>query len=211
MLNKSRLLLKAISLIVAVSFFISDLSYAAPAGTGVIPETPLQAILRDPTHFEPHPEFSTLKEIHAGETKGGVPPPLLIHIQDAHSNLSGQQNLASTLDEIMKKYKVTLVLVEGGSIDGTLTPLKELTNPKVCKRVAKALLMEGRVSGEEYLNLISDHPMKIMGIEDMPLYFRSVENYGLLAGKREAILDYLKLIQRALGKLKNKFYPPFIF
>jgi len=49
--------------------------------------------------------------------------------------------------------------------------------------------------------------MKIIGIEDIGLYVKSVENYGNLADKREEILDYLKKIQNAIEKIKIKLYP----
>ncbi|MEI8344598.1 MAG: lipopolysaccharide kinase InaA family protein, partial [Candidatus Omnitrophota bacterium] len=57
------------------------------------------------------------------------------------------------------------------------------------------------------LNLTSERPMKIMGIEDMTLYFKSVETYGKLAGRRQAILEYLKTIQDGVDKIKNRLYP----
>jgi len=49
--------------------------------------------------------------------------------------------------------------------------------------------------------------MKIIGIEDIGLYVKSVENYGNLADKREEILDYLKKYKTRLKKLKSNFIP----
>ena len=66
------------------------------------------------------------------------------------------------------------------------------------QRVAKSLLLEGKIAGEEYLNLISDRPMKIRGVEDMTLYMKSVESYGTLVGKREEILSYLTAVQNVV-------------
>ena len=189
----------------ALSFLYSDLLWAAPMEARSLlsrPATPSEITLRDPARFEAPSDFVNLKEIHKGDNG-----TFIIHIQDAHSNLSGQQNLANALDEIMTKYKVTLVLVEGGTKDDTLTPLKKIAPPEVWKKVAKSFLIEGRISGEEYLNLISDHPMKIMGIEDRDLYMASLRAYSDLAGKRQDILDYLKVIHRAVDKLKAKLYP----
>ncbi|MEI8345740.1 MAG: hypothetical protein WCG06_06685, partial [Candidatus Omnitrophota bacterium] len=144
-----------------------------------------------------------MKEIRRGQSG----KPFIIHIQDAHSNLSGQQNLANTLDNIMSKYGVSLVLVEGGASDGTLTQIRKIVPREACQRTAKRLLMQGRIAGEEYLNLTNDQPMTILGVENLLLYAQSLKSYGALAGKREEILQYLSSITRAIEKLKARTYP----
>lgn len=203
MTRKHRTIVKFISLLLSFTFLLSEISYAAPVNVAVTPSLdPLLLISQDPTRFEAPVAFTTLKEIHKGNGN-----TFIIHIQDAHANYSGQTNLANALDEIMTKYRVTLVLVEGGTKDDTLTPLKTIAPPEVWKKVAKKFLIEGKITGDEYLNLISDHPMKIMGIEDKALYMTSLKAYGDLADKREAILNYLKEIQLAVTKLKRKLYP----
>ncbi len=199
---RCRPILKLISLILVVAFCCTEMSYAASLEPPAIKPSPLETILQDPASFQAPFDFVSLKEIHKGSEK-----TFIIHIQDAHSNLSGQQNLANALDEIMSKYKVSLVLVEGGSRDDTLTPIKDIAPPEVWKKVAKSFLIEGKISGEEYLNLISDHPMKIMGIEDKELYMKSLHAYADLTYNRAETLEYLKNIQTALDKLKRKLYP----
>ena len=198
-MKNQRTLFKAIACALAISFCAQEIALAAPVEN--IPLIPADARM-DPTRFEVPSEFAVLKEVHKG-TQG----TFIIHVQDAHSNLSGQQSLADGLDYILSNYGVSLVLVEGGSADVSLTPLKELAPPEIWKRVAKSFLMQGKISGEEYLNLVSDHPMKIVGIEDRELYMKSVRYYAELAGKRQEILDYLKLIRRSLEKLKPSLYP----
>src|SRR3989338_1726178 len=161
MSRKHSLTVRFISLLLAFTFLLSEISYAAPAdgiNTGAR-DLPLQKILKDPALFEAPVKFTHLQEIHHSGTQETVASPLIIHIQDAHVNLSGQKNLANALDDIMLKYKISLVLVEGGSRDDTLTPIKSVAPPEVWKKVAKKFLIEGKISGEEYLNLTSEHPM----------------------------------------------------
>ncbi len=205
MVKPHKSIVKSISIVLVMAFFIQELSFAAPPG-GVTPllggSRSIDIIAQDPTLFQAPSQFVTMREVHKG-TNG----TFIIHIQDAHINLSGQQNMAAALDEIMSKYKVSMILSEGGANDCSLTPIKSIAPKEVWERVAKSYLIQGEISGEEYLNLVSDHPMKIMGIEDMGLYIKSVENYGKLADKRQDILEYLKIVQRSLDKLKNKFYP----
>ncbi len=197
-----RFVIKLVAIGLVISFSALEIAQAAPIEALSSPPDLSQIILQDPGFFEAPMEFTALREVHKGDKN-----ILIIHIQDAHSNLSGQQNLANALDQMMTKYGVSLVLSEGGSGDCSLTPLKKIAPPEVWKRIAKSYLVQGKISGEEYLNLTSDHPMKIIGIEDTVLYVKSVAHYGELADKREDILGYLKEIQAALDKLKRKMYP----
>ncbi len=204
MLRKQNLILRGISLFLAGAFFVSDACWAISVNTPnfVSLQRPQELILKDPFQFETPAEYSTLKEIHKGNKN-----IFIIHIQDAHSNFSGQKNLANCLEEIMTKYKVQIVLSEGASIEATLDPLKEKISKKDLPRVAKTLLMEGLIAGDEYENLISDKPMRIIGIEDLDLYVRSIENYRVLTDRRQETLRYLGIIRNAVNKLKNKLYP----
>ena len=208
MQRKEKLILRVISIVLIGAFLVQEVSYAAPGQTfAPAPmQSPIQRLLEDPTRFEAPLDFSILQEVHAG-TNG----KLIIHIQDAHTNLSGQQNLAASLDALMTRYKISLVLSEGGEKDCSLTPYKAAATPAIWKKVAKKYLFQGKLAGEEYLNLTSDHPMKIMGIEDGELYWKSVTSYADLADKREKTLAYLKDIRSVLEKLKRKAYPQELF
>jgi len=201
--SKYNLILRLISFCLIGTFLSQELAFSAPENLLSSPaQNPLERILADPSRFEAPLDFSTLKEVHKG-TNG----KLIIHIQDAHSNISGQENLASMLDEIMEQYGVSLVLSEGGSDDCSLTPIKNIAPAEVWNQVARSYLLQGKLSGEEYLNLVSDRPMKIMGVEDLGLYVKSVQSYGKLARKRDEILSYLARAETAVEKLKNKLYP----
>ena len=197
---KKRLLLRSIAASLCVTFVCGDLR-AAPMD--IVPSvTPQQLILRDPARFEAPLQFASLSEIHPGNQEA-----FIIHIQDAHSNFSGQENLAKALDELMKKYDVRLVLSEGGWGDCSLTPMKKIASSEVWQKVARRFLMSGELQGEEYLNLVSDRPMKIVGIEEAPLYDSGLEDYRKLSEKREEVLDYLTKTERAIEKVKSKLYP----
>ncbi|HXV19242.1 MAG TPA: hypothetical protein VD883_04105, partial [Candidatus Omnitrophota bacterium] len=204
MTNTRNPILRSIALTLVVAFALQEAAHAAPVNSlsASALAQPQNVIVQDPSRFEVPSEFAYLREVHKGSDG-----TLIIHIQDAHTNLSGQENLAKALDEIMSKYKVSLVLVEGGSKDDTLTAIKEVAPAEVWKRVAKNFLVEGKISGEEYLNLISDHPMRILGIEDRALYLQSVRAYADLAARRPAILEVLRKTRIGLGKAKQKSYP----
>ncbi|MBI4353243.1 MAG: hypothetical protein HY593_04870, partial [Candidatus Omnitrophica bacterium] len=147
-------------------------------------------------------DFAALKEIHKGAN--GI---FIFHIEDPHSNLSGQENLSFVLKRLSSLYGISLVLVEGSSKEGTLTPLKKLASKKNIQRAAKSFFIQGKLAGEEYLNLTSDIPLKIRGIEDRALYFKNLKSCASLVKERQNILEYLKKVQASLEKLKKKHYP----
>ncbi len=200
MLTKQKTVLRAVASVLCFTFLAGEL-YAAPMQS-LSKALPAQQIFQNPEAFEAPGNFSTLTEIHPGSKN-----VFIIHIQDAHSNFSGQDNLANTLDVLMKKYGVSLVLSEGGQGDCSLTALKSIASPEVWKRVARSFLINGKIQGEEYLNLISDQPMKIIGIEDPELYEKSVASYAKLAEQRDKALAYLRNMRLSLDKLKTKLYP----
>ena len=81
------LLLRTVSLVLVTTFVIQDLGMAS---SGVLvfrtTKSPVQEALKDPSFLEAPSEFAVLKEAFKGQND----KPLIIHIQDAHSNFSGQ-------------------------------------------------------------------------------------------------------------------------
>ncbi|MFT5208234.1 MAG: phosphohistidine swiveling domain-containing protein, partial [Candidatus Omnitrophota bacterium] len=159
-------------------------------------------VIQSPELLEVASEFASLKEFHSGFNQ-----KLIVLIEDAHANYSGQMNLAKTLDGLMSKYPIEQVLVEGGSGDVSLTPLRQIATPKVWNQVAKKFLLEAKLSGEEYLNLTSEHPMQLLGIEDEALYDQALNHYAALVDSRKDSLKYLHRIQIAIQKIKNQTFP----
>ncbi|MCM8781613.1 MAG: hypothetical protein NC828_00945 [Candidatus Omnitrophica bacterium] len=130
----------------------------------------------------------------------------MIHIQDAHTNYEGQRNSAYILEELINKYGLYLILVEGGSRDVSLNNYRENSPLEIRKQTAENLLKEGTIAGEEYLNIASDYPMKLQGIEDRAVYDENMKAYLRIdEGKNDAIA-YTKLLSSAVGNLKVKLY-----
>ncbi len=97
MIRKNKYLIRLISVVLVLSFFFSEVAWAAPLEIGGVSPSQLQVLSNDPTRFEAPVQFAMLREIHSakgGSASGGKgnQPVFIIHIQDAHVNLSGQQN-----------------------------------------------------------------------------------------------------------------------
>ena len=160
------------------------------------------AVIADPARLSVPFDHALLKEVHRG-TNG----KLIIHIQDAHANFSGQQSLARALEFFMRTYDRHLVLVEGSSRDVTLDEVKKIADPRTWKVAARRFLQEGLISGEEYLNLTSELPVRLRGVEYERLYEEALGAYAKLVTKRKDILSYLHRVRVSLDSLKNRHYP----
>jgi MoxR-like ATPase len=196
---------KPISLFLSLVFCFSQAAQAySVSGLAVSSQAsnPLDTVLQDPHYFVVPAKFARLGNVHKGNQK-----KLIIHIQDPHANLSGQENLKETLDQIISSYKINLVLSEGGEGDLTLAPFKQTVPGKVWERVVKSYFLKGRLTGEEYLNLTSRRSIKIEGIEDKALYDRNAWQYAKLAKMREEILAYLARCQSTVKRIKERLYP----
>ncbi|MEI8344682.1 MAG: hypothetical protein WCG06_01255, partial [Candidatus Omnitrophota bacterium] len=198
-----KLILRIVAAPLCLAFLVSDAGFALEAlgPTLLTTQSALMSVCDNPALLEIPQDAAVLKETYKGQK-----PVLVIHIQDPHSNYSGQRNLASALDAIMAKYEVSDVLVEGGFGDASLEAIRKQSSAEDCARTAKSLLLDGQISGEEYLNLTSDRPMRITGIENADLYAKGLVAYARLAKQREEILSYLNTISCAVEKLKIGLY-----
>lgn len=196
---------KSMAWAVLVSFLISDLSFA---DTSVL-KRDFPAEFRERIEaLQRKPEGLIISSSAASVTDAyrGASEKLVIHIQDAHTNLGAQKNLAKILDEIIQQYGVDLVFVEGGTGNDSLSFLRGYAGSGVRKRVAMRFLEKGEISGEEYLDIVSEMPFTLWGIEDPSLYEKSLVTYARVIEVRKAALAYLDRLTRAVDAVKPRIY-----
>ncbi|MFT5207560.1 MAG: hypothetical protein ACI9CF_001316 [Candidatus Omnitrophota bacterium] len=220
---KKRLFYKYISIFLILTYIGTLSAQAAPINTAstatilAAPKSSLNDIIANPHLLAVPWQSASLKEIYqakAPSLRGARSSneaissnKLIILIEDAHANLSGQKNLANSIDSLMKNYGISTVLVEGSSTDVTLSHAKNQMPKKNLIKAAKQLLYYGIISGEEHLNLTTDHNMQLLGIEDQQLYNQNLNIYHNVTQVRTQALNYIHQIQNSLIRLKNKTYP----
>jgi len=131
---------------------------------------------------------------------------LVVHMQDAHTNYEAQKNAALILDDLINKYGLYLILVEGGSRDVSLNQYREQMSLEDRKKTAEESLKNGVIAGEEYLNIVSDYPMKLQGIEDRALYDENMKAFLEVDKLKQEALSYVKTISEAAANVKPKVY-----
>ncbi len=205
-LYSKRLYIRLISISILICFLGTNLSYAEPRpainAVPIIFQTDLSTLINQPATLDIPYEFATVKEVYKADSD-----KLIIHIQDPHANYSGQKNLAHTLDYLLKRYDIPTVMVEGSSKDASLNHVHGRMSAKDLELASKQLLYYGIISGEEHLNLISKHKMRLLGIEDQVLYDENLRVYKKIIDVRENAIDYIRTLNQALSQIKNQLYP----
>ncbi len=150
------------------------------------------------------PELGFVIETHASASPEA---PLLIHIQEAHTNYEGQKHLAAILEDLIKQYGVKLVLVEGGHGDLSLSYMRHYGPPENRKEVAEKYLKNGIFSGEEYLDVASDYPLTLWGIEEDKLYQANVRAFEDAEATTAPLTSTLTAIHELTDALKPHLLP----
>jgi hypothetical protein len=112
--------------------------------------------------------------------------PSIVLIQDAHINYDAQMHIAQILEQLVRDHGLRLVMVEGGEGDVSLSYMRKLASADVRREVADRYLRDGMIAGHEYLNLVSDEPLVLWGIDDQELYQK---NYAAFMDMEKLRLD----------------------
>ncbi len=147
-----------------------------------------------------------IKEVY--DTPAGSPQgrPVIICIQDAHCNYEAQKNIAQLLEQLVKGYGLRLIMVEGGRGNVNLSYLRGYSDGKARIEVADKYLRSGRISGEEYLDIVADYDIDLYGIDDEKLYDSNLSAFLRIDSLRRQAVTYLLGLSEIIDRLK-----PFIY
>lgn len=151
-------------------------------------------------------KYVIIKEASDAMNTSGAKQRLIFCIQDAHCNYEAQKNTAELLDYLVKNYGLRLIMVEGGYGYVGLSSLRGYASLENRKEVAEKYLREGRISGEEYFDLLSDSNIELYGIDDEVLYDAHLDIFWKIDTVRKNAVKQLDRVISSLNKLK-----PFIY
>lgn len=118
----------------------------------------------------------------------------ILLIRDAHTNVSGQVNLAKTLEALAAQMPMPIVFTEGADGDVSLSHLRGRAEPETARRVTMGFLRKGEIKGSEYAQITGEKDFAIVGVEENRLYDRSLEIYRRTVQNREAASTHLARI-----------------
>ncbi len=185
---KNKIWLRIITLLFMQEFLLLGITWAA------IPEIRIPA------------QYGTVKEIFDTPATTQEAGRMIIHIQDAHCNYEAQKNMAQVLEYLVKEHGLRLIMVEGGSGNVNLSFLRNYADGKSRLEIADKYLKEGKIAGEEYLDIVSDFPLELYGIEDEALYDAHLAAFQQVDSFRGEGLKYLEGLSGILNSLKPHIY-----
>jgi len=216
---------RALVLIAAIAFF----GIVPPGRTDAVAEEKPKTFWQQhgkiedssatPILAESHPEIPkqqiplTLETLRIPVQHGSIKTtysarePLIIHIQDAHANYEAQKHLAGILEHLIVTHGLALILVEGGSRNDSLSYMRAYAPIEKRKEVAEEFLKSGKISGENYLDLTSDYPFTVYGVEKPELYDQNMEAFFSVEKVQPEALTAMKVFEQAVAVLKEKLYP----
>jgi len=166
----------------------------------------LRAVKKDVLPIPPvvHEGYGHIVE---GYKAQGAAEKIIIHIQDIHTNYEAQKNMSKILESLIQEQGLKLIMVEGGWGDVNLSYLRDYADQERRLDVAEEYLEEGKISGEEYLNIISDYDMDIQGIEEEDLYRRNLDSFFKIESFRGKGTSVIAELTEITDILKKKIYP----
>ncbi len=170
------------------------------AGTQAPADEASQSAL-DPQKIEIPEQYGTIIETHRGTNN-----KLIIHIQDAHCNYEGQINEANILESLINDYDLNLILKESKLTDRDFKYLRPRLPVEERKEVAEELLRDGYITGVNYLDLGSDYPITIQGLEDKELYDNNISALWEIDRFKDLAGEYVIRLAAVADAIKPKIY-----
>jgi len=187
---------------VAFSFFITNTVWAAP-----------QLGLNQPvnTSQKSQPDFTldlsaslgSIDEVFAGRSSSQP----LYFIQDAHTSLEAQENIAKIIEQLVREKNIRTVYVEGYEGEVPLDGIFSWISDTQAKQKISYFLMDYlRLNGARFAYINRKQDFRLIGIESLPDYLDNLTAYRDAAQNRERLAKDLNRISKKLKALGSRLY-----
>ena len=167
----------------------------------------LQSNLSDISQIHIPQELGRVVEVHQG-TAGNVEDtaPLIVGIQDLHTNPEAELNLAKILEILLKDYNMGLVCSEGavGKVD--TSSVSSFPDFSIREKVSRIFINSGELTGEEYLSITKYPDLPIWGIETKDIYFKNIIDFNKIMKFNPSSQVFISQTKKAIEELKPKVY-----
>ena len=199
---------KIIATVVVLTFTTTTLAWSAPTAPQNT-NSHAQSTLEDTGKSYPisiPKKLGQIDEVYFPENHD-LRLPDLIYIQDCHTSLEAQLNIASIIKYLVKEYGVKTVYEEGfeGVVPSDkLFPIKD---KKLKEKVSYFFLDHLRLSGAEYAHINRDKDFNLIGAEDFSLYLKDLERYKQSRKDTRIVDKQLDIIKKTLKQIGERRYP----
>jgi hypothetical protein len=145
--------------------------------------------------------------VAGGYSTGDEEGRVIIHIQDIHTNYEAQKNASRILESLIDNHQLRLVMVEGGWGNVNLAYLRNYADASRREEVAEEYLRQGQISGEEYLDIVSDYDILLEGIENEQMYQANLDTFFKIEEFRAQAASELNPLLSVIDALAQRIYP----
>lgn len=191
---------RAVSVLVAITFIFSSISFAIPEERKTAAPTH-QELVTNPEKIVVPRELGLVKSKFIGNEGR-----LVVHIQDAHCNYAAQHRIADIIEYLNKEYGIETVNLEGGTKGYDLAVFTEIADKAVRDKVADYFVKDGKVSGPEYFAINNPGKVNLWCIEDAKLYIENLNVYRESLKYKGDADKIIRSLSSMLTNLKVKIY-----
>jgi len=188
---------RLISVLICLTFVLPYLTFAFEAQPQTAPA--LQPVMVAGRAVEIPVEMGTVVKSHVG-TSGRV----VVYIQDLHCNAEVQNHIAGMLGQLVDKYGLQLVGVEGASRPVDVSRLRDFPVEAVKKQVGQYFLKAGKITGAEYYASTGKRGLEVFGLEDAAQY--EAERVSVKSFLTDESQGYVYDLRESLESLKKQVY-----
>jgi len=136
----------------------------------------------------------------------GSEHPIVINIQDAHTDYSCQKAIQGIAEYLSSEYGVSVALLEGGAGKYDLSPFTDIEDKALRERVADYFVREGRLNGIELFAVLNPEKVTLRGLEDPDLYIKNLTSYREILKAKPKRDKILSDAEEELENLKDRIY-----
>ena len=145
----------------------------------------------------------TIKDSYFAGANNGV----IVHIQDLHCNYDAQMSIYNIINELIDKYRLGVVAIEGGVGELDTAPYSKKPNDSIKESVARYFLKSGHLDGAGFAHMMRHSGFTFWGADDAELHQRNVDAYRRsLTGESDNI-RYYNNMKEIIEAIKQKAYP----
>ena len=145
----------------------------------------------------------TIKDSYFAGANNGV----IVHIQDLHCNYDAQMSIYNIINELIDKYRLDIVAVEGcvGELD--TSPYSKRPNDSIKESVGQYFMKTGHMDGAAYAHMMRHSGFTFWGADDSQLHSNNVDAYKRSLQGEEENARYYSNLKEIIEAIKQKAYP----
>ncbi|MDP3919212.1 MAG: hypothetical protein Q8R76_00170 [Candidatus Omnitrophota bacterium] len=154
------------------------------------------------------PSFTVPTELgHIDSFYNSGNPRTVFYIQDAHTSLEAQKNIAQIIDRLVDQQGVRRVFEEGYQGAVPSDEYFPIPDKKLKQETSYFFLDHLRLSAAEYAHINRKQDFALIGTDNLKLYLENLNWYRKAARVRKLVRQDVMRLEKHLGALETRLFP----